>query len=129
MAEKRELSWEEDELTVEAVAAPRSPTGLRHMALLTQVAGEGAPREVTVPGGRVRIGRGPEAELHIPDGSVSSLHAQIELTPAGYQIRDLGSTHGILLNGVRVHAAVLHKGDQIQLGAALLVFEESHTPV
>ena len=37
---------------------------------------------------------------------------------------DLDSRNGVYLNGVKIHSAVLHGGDNLQLGSVVLVFHE-----
>jgi hypothetical protein len=44
-----------------------------------------------------RLGRGHDAEVKIPDISVSRIHAQLSLTERGYQLEDNGSKFGTLL--------------------------------
>lgn len=49
---------------------------------------------------QVVIGRGPEADLRVPENLrfVSGRHAEVRKKEAGYFIRDLNSTNGTLLN-------------------------------
>ncbi|MEM4410026.1 MAG: FHA domain-containing protein [Candidatus Caldarchaeum sp.] len=50
------------------------------------------------------------------DESASRQHAEFVWTPQGLRVRDLGSTNGTLVNGRRVAEAILHFGDEVQLG-------------
>ncbi|HOX47265.1 MAG TPA: FHA domain-containing protein [Myxococcota bacterium] len=118
------FAWDDEEATVDHEEAPRSPSRLERIALLTLVEGLDAPREFTIPAKRVVIGRAQDVDLRLPDPSVSQHHACIELAPGGFTIQDLGSRNGVCLNGVRVHSAVLHTGDQLQLGDVLFSFHE-----
>jgi hypothetical protein len=70
----------------------------------------------------VFLGRSPDSDLVLTDPSISKHHAVIFLPGArrGLQLRDLGSTNGTSVNGVRlVHAAGLADGDLIRLGAGV----------
>lgn len=61
------------------------------------------------------IGRRATHPLSIPLPQVSRDHARIEATATGYDLVDLGSTHGTLLNGARLHGRQqLRNGDVIE---------------
>jgi two-component system, NtrC family, response regulator GlrR len=53
------------------------------------------------------IGCDPDADLVLADDTVSARHAEVRPTPAGWVIRDLGSTNGVVINDVRVAEAQL----------------------
>ena len=67
----------------------------------------------------VRIGRGKDNDI-IPPGeynSISRKHMEIRRDGAQYRVVDLGSRHGVLLNGKRVNeSSQLKDGDTIQIG-------------
>ena len=85
---------------------------------------DGVPRTFPLVGEEVRIGRGPENEIRLPDPSVSRRHAVIEREPLGWAVRDLGSTNGTRSNGNRVQRATLAPGDLLKIGAFELEVEE-----
>ncbi|MGH9486778.1 MAG: SpoIIE family protein phosphatase [Terriglobales bacterium] len=61
------------------------------------------------------IGRRATHPLSIPLPQVSRDHARIEASEGGFDLVDLGSTHGTLLNGARMHGRLrLHNGDTIE---------------
>jgi two-component system cell cycle response regulator len=66
------------------------------------------------------IGRGPECEIPILDGSLSRKHAQILIGREGrYYVRDLNSTNGTFLNDQKLapgKASALKDGDFIKSG-------------
>jgi putative nucleotidyltransferase with HDIG domain len=50
----------------------------------------------------LRIGRHESSEIVLDDSSVSRHHAEVRATERGWRVRDLGSTNGTRLNGVRL---------------------------
>ena len=70
------------------------------------------------------IGRSDTAHLCLPDDKFFSRHhCIIEIAPPQCFLRDLGSTNGTYVNGVRVESAHLKSGDQIQGGKTMVVVE------
>jgi hypothetical protein len=59
------------------------------------------------------IGRGSECDLVLDEPNMSRKHAQIENTPEGLFLRDIGSANGTYVNGNQVRDTVLKPGDQI----------------
>ncbi|MFT3697978.1 MAG: ATP-binding protein [Kofleriaceae bacterium] len=75
-------------------------------------------------GNSVVIGRGA-AEVALSEGDVSRRHARIRFGEYGYEIEDLGSSNGTIVNGERIAGrVVIHLGDRIQIGRAVLVFAQ-----
>ena len=72
---------------------------------------------------RVRVGAGPGNDVILEDGTVSSVHLEITATDRGYKVRDLGSTNGTRVQGVRVVEAVLEDGQTLHAGEVALRFE------
>jgi HD-GYP domain-containing protein (c-di-GMP phosphodiesterase class II) len=74
----------------------------------------------------LRIGRLETLEMRIEDASVSRFHAEVRSTERGWRIRDLGSTNGTRLNGVRLNTGQwpLRLRDLIQLGDVAVVVDE-----
>ena len=74
-------------------------------------------------GGVYLIGRSG-TDIALGDPKVSRKHAEIGLYgPDAYQLRDLASTNGTLLNGRSVNDKVkLKNGDAIQVGDTILTF-------
>lgn len=62
------------------------------------------------------IGRQPDNQLVLRDSRVSRRHAEIVRESGGYAVVDLGSSHGVYLNGKRVESGHLKKGDVIDFG-------------
>jgi two-component system, cell cycle response regulator len=68
------------------------------------------------------IGRSSSSDLQLDMDNVSRSHASVDRTPLGWVIRDLGSTNGTFVNDIPVREHVLHDGDQIRIGRAMLKF-------
>jgi len=68
------------------------------------------------------IGSGNHNDLLIADSTVSKRHCEIVVDQSGYLIRDLDSTNGTFVQGVRVSSAHLAPGSEIQLGKTRIVF-------
>ncbi|HWR71634.1 MAG TPA: sigma 54-interacting transcriptional regulator [Nitrospirota bacterium] len=68
------------------------------------------------------IGTLAENDLVLADPTVSRRHAVIEETPKGYAIRDLESTNGTHLDGVRVREGYIAAGTVLRLGETELSF-------
>src|SRR5204862_322716 len=54
---------------------------------------------------------------------VSGLHAELRLQADGYRLRDLGSTNGTHVRGVRVVDGFIAPGATIQIGKSAIVFD------
>ena len=79
-------------------------------------------REVLLNSDTFTIGSGAYNNLVIGDSTVSKRHCEVIVGESGYQIRDLNSTNGTLVQGVRVSSAHLAPGAEIQLGKSRIVF-------
>ncbi|GEM_PF-1541813 len=75
------------------------------------------------------IGSAASADLCIVDPFVSCAHAQIQFSETkGYEVRDLDSTNGTLIDGVSVSHAQLEPGMRIQIGRVRLSVARLHPP-
>jgi len=73
----------------------------------------------------ITVGRDPDADLSLNDGSISRGHCSIErdAETGRYMLIDLGSTNGTVVNGTKVHDRIpLSEGDKVFLGASVLRF-------
>lgn len=70
------------------------------------------------------IGRSEDAQFCLPhDRFFSRHHCLLEIAPPQAFIRDLGSTNGTFVNGMRVETTYLKDGDRIQGGETVLEVE------
>ena len=66
----------------------------------------------------MRLGRGADNAIVVPENSVSLVHAELSLQPNGrWLVRDLGSTNGTFLDGRRIVSSELGHGVLINFGA------------
>ena len=70
----------------------------------------------------IRIGAMEDNDLIVSDDTVSRFHCRIEQDEVGYILRDLGSTNGTYINGIRVREAYLHPGVVISIGQSDVQF-------
>jgi class 3 adenylate cyclase len=95
---------------------------------LKLVAANGS-QAVTVPAGRTLVvGRSSACDVPIRDLTVSRHHGEVEAAVAGLRVRDLGSTNGTFINGVRISEGVASPGTRVAFGKVIFqVMEERVT--
>jgi hypothetical protein len=99
------------------VTGNASHTQVRRARALVEVNGTRHPLEV--PG--LVFGRGTEADVRINDPGVSRRHIEFVVTPRSggadrIEVRDLGSTNGMLVDGHRITQTAVHDGTQVKIG-------------
>ena len=63
------------------------------------------------------IGRDPQANLHLPDDTLSAIHTRVYYKSSHWMIEDIQSTNGTFINGERLSTpSVLINGDEITCG-------------
>jgi two-component system response regulator HydG len=72
--------------------------------------------EVRLGQKEVKIGRGHESDLQLPDPSVSRLHAKVFRVGQQYFLADLGSRNGTHADGKRITQLSLEDGRMFQVG-------------
>ena len=74
---------------------------------------------------RLSVGRGSDQDICLPDRKISSAHALLEPTAAGYRLRDLGSTNGTYVNGHLVDGVrQLRLGDEVRFGNTRILYTD-----
>ena len=72
---------------------------------------------------QVTIGRNEACDICLPKVAVSRKHAMICKTKNGYEVADLNSTNGVLLNGQMIgHREQLHNLDVLHISGCILIF-------
>ncbi len=89
------------------------------MLRIRQTFGVHAGRVLELDQAVVRIGRLPSSDVAFDpkvDLDASGRHAEIRKTDQGYDLVDVGSRNGTLVNGVLIQEARLKSGDEIECG-------------
>lgn len=63
------------------------------------------------------LGRARGCDIELDSPEVSGVHCVVTRGPAGLYIRDCASRMGTKVNGAKVHDALLHNGDIVQIGS------------
>lgn len=77
-------------------------SGVQRRPTLMRLDGMGLGELFSLEQKAIVIGRGPKCAIRVHDDSVSHVHASISRSDAGWEVVDLGSANGIVLNGRRV---------------------------
>ncbi len=93
-------------------------------AVLIVRSGAQAGDRFTLKEGPTRLGRHPDSEIMLDDITVSRRHVSLEHTDEGWVVTDAGSLNGTYVNQERIDRAVLHHGDELQVGKFRLVLFE-----
>jgi DNA-binding NtrC family response regulator len=72
----------------------------------------------------VTVGRSSLADLRVRERSVSSVHFELQPTPGGTILRDLGSTNGVWFQDRRVQSVQLRTGDMFRAGECRFVLAD-----
>jgi DNA-binding NtrC family response regulator len=90
-------------------------------ARLVVLFGPDRGQEVDVPPAGAVIGAQAACDLVLADAAVSGRHAAVRRTPAGFEVRDLGSKNGTFYDGASVEKAVVPAGATLRIGASLVL--------
>jgi len=71
----------------------------------------------------ITVGRDVGNRIMLNDDSVSRFHAEIVRAGENFLVRDLGSTNGTFLNGLRVKEQLVVDGDRVGFGDAAYVLK------
>jgi pSer/pThr/pTyr-binding forkhead associated (FHA) protein len=101
----------------------RRGRGLRRHTL-EQVEGDGTSVQVILSQEETVIGRGEDAQIRLASRRASLRHALLRLHGTDCLLVDNDSRHGVFLNGVKIHSALLRDGDVIQVADSVFVYHE-----
>ncbi|MEQ1571598.1 MAG: FHA domain-containing protein [Myxococcota bacterium] len=89
------------------------------------IRGEGGETRQGIGAAPVPVGRGPRNTLILADPTVSWQHAEVWAQDGALFVRDLRSSNGTFVNGVRVEAQhALVPGDQVKFGSVAATIED-----
>ena len=87
-----------------------------------EVSGQG--RSFVLEKDEITLGRAPDNDLVIQDGSISRYHARLRHAGGAWRIEDLSSKNGTRVNDVENSAAPLEDGDSIMVGSFPVIFRD-----
>jgi len=99
-------------------------TGVRVRRCRIEVVGgpdAGLKRDIEAPVIRIGARRGNDVQL--TDSQVSGIHCEIRLDERGYRLRDLDSTNGTFVSGLRINDVYVPPGAMLAVGATRIRFQ------
>jgi hypothetical protein len=81
-------------------------------------------KEIKLDKSRLAIGRKPDNDIVLDDGSVSGHHARIVQIQSVFFVEDAGSSNGTFVAGKKTDRKQLVNGDQITIGQHSLVYQD-----
>lgn len=100
-----------------------APSGYRIAPMVRDFLLTGTTVRHACSGGRCAVGVHPSNDLVITDDRASRFHCEVVLEGQRAIVRDLGSTNGTFVDGVRVKEAFLKEGNTLTIGTTMLRFE------
>jgi pSer/pThr/pTyr-binding forkhead associated (FHA) protein len=94
-------------------------------ALLVMQHGPSAGARFLLDAERTTVGRSTSADIFLDDVTVSRKHAEFVREGRVFWVRDVGSLNGTYVNRERIDQAVLHSGDEVQIGKFRMTFHPS----
>jgi hypothetical protein len=86
-----------------------------------------SPRPGRTPAQGIRLGRGPDNDLVVDDGTLSRTHLLLCAGEAGWTVQDLRSSNGTRVDGLPVNGAPVpvEPGSVIEAGSVRLTFYDA----
>lgn len=80
------------------------------------------------PGTTMVVGRAVNSDCAIVDATISRRHAELAVTDTGIQLKDLGSSNGTFVNGVKVDSYFVAPGDSVTFGKVAFRVDQLSPP-
>ncbi len=87
---------------------------MSELRISVSIAGE--DQEFPLSAAEVRVGRGPDNDIVLPDSSVSRQHAVLRFEDGSWFVYDLESTNGVQINGAAAKRGEMGFGDVLKMG-------------
>ncbi|MGE3632319.1 MAG: sigma 54-interacting transcriptional regulator, partial [Sandaracinaceae bacterium] len=97
------------------------PAWVRRRATLSVLEGPSSPRTIELEG-TVHVGSGPRMDVRLEDPAVSAHHFELSVDDQGWRLRDVESTNGTYVLGLRCRDVRLADGVEIRAGETRLRF-------
>jgi len=97
-----------------------APALVRARCTIAIVDGPDAGRTVELEGTSLSVGSAPDSDLVLADESVSARHFELSVDESGWRLRDLESTNGTFVLGIRCRDVLLADGAEIRAGRTRL---------
>lgn len=99
------------------------------MSTYLEVRINGKLESIAFEGERLTVGRGAGNDLVLADEAVSRLHAVFDRVGSNWCVRDLSSSNGTFVNGIRItNERPVESGDEILVGDTRLVVRGAASP-
>ncbi len=106
---------------IERTRAGTQPEKIQYEAArIAVVKGPDKGLSLEAAGRSLRVGTAADNDIVLRDDSVSRRHCEIELTECGFRVRDIGSTNGIRVEGIRIYDASFTSPLKLVLGDTTL---------
>jgi transcriptional regulator of acetoin/glycerol metabolism len=109
--------------------ARRTDDGSEDLSRLHLIGLAGAPQQLELERPRLLFGRGVDCDVVLPGTEASRHHAEVLRVGPVFILRDLGSTNGTFLNGLRVREAELLPDALVRMGDWIAVARRCHATV
>jgi transcriptional regulator with PAS, ATPase and Fis domain len=95
---------------------------------LSVLEGPSRGKRAQLTAGAATVGSGASNALVVDDRSVSRVHCEVRVRPFGITLRDVGSTNGTFVDGVRVRDADVPAGAIVRVGGSAFRVEVGDEP-
>ena len=92
--------------------------------ILEQIQGDGPAAPIALDQDEMVIGRAAGAQIRLTSQKAAGHHVFFRLRGTDCVMVDNDSENGVLLNGVKVHSAVLRDGDVIHVADSVFLYRE-----